>query len=322
MPSTLNVTNKSHAFLLTTSKDGSPTAMVVQTAPVNSSSSNPVNCETSTVSVSSGNNITTTATVFAVSKPITTMSTQQQQQQILTQVVSNPNLLPAGVVLNVNPSRPMGTTNQMSTAPTAQVQRTLAPRVVFGPAPVRIAPQMVGGRQGTPGVQIGQQTITLPPNLRGTLLVKTENGQLQLVNVAHSLPQTSTNSTLPAGQQNVGAAGTAIRPQMTVTLPATAIQRPVGVTQPLTIQTSTANAQAASTPSQMSPNTAKKKCKNFLSTLIRLASDQPDHVATNVKNLIQGLIDGGIQPEDFTNQLQRELNSSPQPCLVPFLKVT
>jgi len=28
-----------------------------------------------------------------------------------------------------------------------------------------------------------------------------------------------------------------------------------------------------------------------------------------------------IQPEDFTNQLQRELNSSPQPCLVPFLKV-
>ena len=97
-------------------------------------------------------------------------------------------------------------------------------------------------------------------------------------------------------------------------------------TQPLTIQTSgsvsggSSSNSGSSTPSQMSPNTAKKKCKNFLSTLIRLASDQPEQVATNVKNLIQGLIDGIIQPEDFTVQLQRELNSSPQPCLIPFLK--
>ena len=60
---------------------------------------------------------------------------------------------------------------------------------------------------------------------------------------------------------------------------------------PLTVQTSSANSQAASSaPSQMSPSTAKKKCKNFLSTLIRLASDQPDQVANNVKTLIQGLI--------------------------------
>ncbi|RWS16950.1 Transcription initiation factor TFIID subunit 4-like protein [Dinothrombium tinctorium] len=341
--SSVSVTNKPHALLLTTTKDGPTTAMVVQTMSGNSTTA--VNCETSTASVSNTN--ATTAAVFAVSKPITTVSTQQQpqQQQILTQVVSNPNLLPAGVVLNVNPSRPVGTTNAMSNAPTAPgVQRTLAPRVVFGGAPVRIAPQMVaGGRPGAPGVQIGQQTITLP-NLRGTILVKTENGQFQLVNVAHSLPQTSTTSTIPAGtttyrlqvpvtsattgQQNVATAGTPMRSQqMTVTLPASvasAIQRPMNVTQPLTIQTTTANTRSAATPSQMSPNTAKEKCKNFLSTLIKLASDQPEpiamNVATNVKNLIQGLIDGRIQPEEFTNQLQRELNSSPQPCLVPFLK--
>lgn len=60
---------------------------------------------------------------------------------------------------------------------------------------------------------------------------------------------------------------------------------------PLSIQTSSANAQAASAaPSQMSPSTAKKKCKNFLSTLIRLASDQPEQVANNVRMLIQGLV--------------------------------
>ena len=36
--------------------------------------------------------------------------------------------------------------------------------------------------------------------------------------------------------------------------------------------------------------------------------------------LFQGLIDGRVEPEMFTSRLQGELNSSPQPCLVPFLK--
>ena len=86
------------------------------------------------------------------------------------------------------------------------------------------------------------------------------------------------------------------------------------------------------------------KCRNFLATLLRLASDQPDTVAKNVRELIQvkgaesrvggidgsyyyyqllpcqGLIENRIEPEVFTTRLQRELNSSPQPCLVPFLR--
>ena len=32
------------------------------------------------------------------------------------------------------------------------------------------------------------------------------------------------------------------------------------------------------------------------------------------------MIENRIEPEVFTTRLQRELNSSPQPCLVPFLK--
>lgn len=71
----------------------------------------------------------------------------------------------------------------------------------------------------------------------------------------------------------------------------------------------------------MTPDTAKVKCKNFLSTLLRLASEQPESVATNVQMLIQGLVDAKVEPEEFTTKLQRELNSSPQPCLIPFLKV-
>ena len=72
---------------------------------------------------------------------------------------------------------------------------------------------------------------------------------------------------------------------------------------------------------QMNPDTAKVKCKNFLSTLLRLANDQPDSVASNVRMLIQDLVDAKVEPEEFTTKLQRELNSSPQPCLIPFLKV-
>ena len=72
----------------------------------------------------------------------------------------------------------------------------------------------------------------------------------------------------------------------------------------------------------MAPDTAKQKCRNFLATLLRLAKDQPDSVARNVRTLIQSLIDGRTEPETFTSRLQQELNSSPQPCLVPFLKVS
>ncbi|XP_075884811.1 transcription initiation factor TFIID subunit 4-like [Nelusetta ayraudi] len=65
-----------------------------------------------------------------------------------------------------------------------------------------------------------------------------------------------------------------------------------------------------------------KKCKNFLSTLIKLASHNspsPD-TSKNVKALVQDLLDAKIEPEEFTTRLQAELKSSPQPYLIPFLK--
>ncbi len=148
----------------------------------------------------------------------------------------------------------------------------------------------------------------------GTIFVKTENGQVHMVNVApQHLTQSSNAATPPPTTYRLQVPATATA-QTTVrnignqhiVLPvsmANALQNKsaqqspsVQVSQPLTIQTTAANAQAATTPSQMSPNTAKKKCKNFLSTLIRLASDQPDQVANNVKNLIQGLIVSHFNP--------------------------
>ncbi|XP_046905981.1 transcription initiation factor TFIID subunit 4B [Hypomesus transpacificus] len=65
-----------------------------------------------------------------------------------------------------------------------------------------------------------------------------------------------------------------------------------------------------------------KKCKNFLVTLIKLASSgtQSPDMAKNVRELVRSLLDGSIEPEEFTDRLYRELKSSPQPYLVPFLK--
>ncbi|KAL7985634.1 hypothetical protein Chor_004204, partial [Crotalus horridus] len=82
--------------------------------------------------------------------------------------------------------------------------------------------------------------------------------------------------------------------------------------------------QGATTTSTAATETMEnvKKCKNFLSTLIKLASSgkQSTETAANVKELVQNLLDGKIEAEDFTSRLYRELNSSPQPYLVPFLK--
>uniref|UniRef100_A0A803V7I3 TATA-box binding protein associated factor 4b n=1 Tax=Ficedula albicollis TaxID=59894 RepID=A0A803V7I3_FICAL len=65
-----------------------------------------------------------------------------------------------------------------------------------------------------------------------------------------------------------------------------------------------------------------KKCKNFLATLIKLASSGPQapEMGQNVKSLVQNLLEAKIEPEEFTKKLYIELKSSPQPYLVPFLK--
>ncbi|KAJ7421525.1 transcription initiation factor TFIID subunit 4-like protein [Willisornis vidua] len=75
-----------------------------------------------------------------------------------------------------------------------------------------------------------------------------------------------------------------------------------------------------STAQEMQENV--KKCKNFLATLIKLASHNSPSPETsrNVKALVQDLLDAKIDPEEFTGRLQTELKSSPQPYLVPFLK--
>ena len=188
-----------------------------------------------------------------------------------------------------------------------------------GAALQRVVINQPGMRPGQPGSQITVPLSTLqslqagqgiPTGTPGHLLVKTESGQYQILRV---------------GQQNTVRAAA---PQVRLPTQPVAIARPPAPAQPApsTNSNTAANTNTASPASgggmgqQMTPDTAKIKCRNFLATLLRLASDQPDAVAKNVRELIQGLIESRIEPEIFTTKLQKELNSSPQPCLVPFLK--
>ncbi|XP_022107525.1 transcription initiation factor TFIID subunit 4-like [Acanthaster planci] len=109
----------------------------------------------------------------------------------------------------------------------------------------------------------------------------------------------------------------------TVAVTVSGVQRAVcvggtpGVGQPVVV-----GAQPQPIPMSQSAMENVKKCRNFLTTLIKLASNgnQPAETVKNVKELVQNLIDGKTEPEEFTLKLQKELKSSPQPYLIPFLK--
>ena len=176
----------------------------------------------------------------------------------------------------------------------------------------------------------------IPTGQAGHLLVKTETGQYQIVKVGPSAgaPTAAVVSTAAmstsVSSPNIVRTPVARISAPTVLAPSNSVQaRP---SPPACRPTSIPSGSAAGSPApkpggaggmgrgQMTPDTAKMKCKNFLVTLQRLAEEQPPAVAENVRSLIQGLIDGRIVPETFAAKLQRELDSSPQPCLVPFLK--
>ncbi|XP_043189286.1 transcription initiation factor TFIID subunit 4-like [Amphibalanus amphitrite] len=264
-------------------------------------------------------------------------------------VATNPSVASGVQILNVSQTR--------TQTPGVQGQKTLAPRVLLSPQVVNRAAQ--------PGQPITLQTLqSLQGSGSGHLLVKTENGQLKLIQLPVQGANTSTavcfvgtaTTSTPnmyksvavssaAGGGGVSAAApqqrpapaprhphaphghqlptiykspvqAAATPRSATAVAVTAAASPAPAAAPAqTAAQSTAQPQGA-----MAPDTAKQKCRNFLATLLRLAKDQPDSVARNVRMLIQSLIDGRTEPETFTTRLQQELNSSPQPCLVPFLK--
>uniref|UniRef100_A0A670I3F2 TATA-box binding protein associated factor 4 n=1 Tax=Podarcis muralis TaxID=64176 RepID=A0A670I3F2_PODMU len=242
------------------------------------------------------------------------------------------------------------------TATTSGIRATLTPTVLAPrlPQPPQ-NPTNIQNFQLPPG-------MVLVRSENGQLLMIPQQALAQMQAHAQSQPQTTMTprpatptSASPVQISTVQAPGTPIIARQvapttiikqvsqaqTTVQPTTTLQRPP-VVQPqivlgnpaqttalgtaTAVQTGTSQraVQAAAIASAAATETMEnvKKCKNFLSTLIKLASSgkQSSETAANVKELVQHLLDGKIEAEDFTSRLYRELNSSPQPYLVPFLK--
>ncbi|XP_011607867.1 transcription initiation factor TFIID subunit 4-like isoform X6 [Takifugu rubripes] len=225
-------------------------------------------------------------------------------------------------------------------SPTATVATTAPGQ----PRPGLTAPQRIVAPQLIVRPTQQQTTIQLPPGFTippGMVLVRTELGQLVMV-PQHALaqvqaqaqtqaqnnmsprpatPTTGTSFRVAAPQAPLAPAVAVMAPQQTpvVMTPQALSQAPSQPVQPP--QSGIAATSSAPVVSQeMQENV--KKCKNFLATLIKLASHNSPSPETskNVKGLVQDLLDAKIEPEEFTSRLQAELKSSPQPYLVPFLK--
>uniref|UniRef100_A0A8C7FT48 TATA-box binding protein associated factor 4 n=1 Tax=Oncorhynchus kisutch TaxID=8019 RepID=A0A8C7FT48_ONCKI len=221
-----------------------------------------------------------------------------------------------------------------------------------------IAPQVFSPRLPQPQQNASNiQNIQLPP---GMVLVRSESGQLLMIHQqtlaqmqsqsqSAMTPRAATpTSTPPVQITSVQAPGTPmmsrqVTPTTTITKQGSTTQTTVQATttlqRPPVLQQNTimlGGAAATSGQAPVQPCSAAvtqragtpgtpgnvKKCKNFLSTLIKLASSgkQSSETTANVKELVKSLLESKIEAEDFTSRLYRELNSSPQPYLVPFLK--
>ncbi|XP_078469923.1 uncharacterized protein LOC144732322 [Lampetra planeri] len=262
---------------------------------------------------------------------------QQQQQQQQQQTATVPTLAPSGAgmmpmagghsgVVRVSVPPPPSPGPALSPArPGLALQQRLLPPQIIAPRPQTI--------QLPPG-------FTLPP---GTVMVRAgEQGQLFLIQQsvlaqaggaaphAAPVPPSPTVATV-AHAPSPPAASPTSQPQQGVRLAAlqiASVTPPVGGAPTLAAATPAPPAGPALPASQpplvFTPEVMEnvKKCKNFLSTLIKLASSgqQSPETTRNVKELVQNLLDAKMEPEEFTSRLQKELKSSPQPYLVPFLK--
>ncbi|XP_019896158.1 transcription initiation factor TFIID subunit 4 isoform X3 [Esox lucius] len=207
------------------------------------------------------------------------------------------------------PGAPMMATSVQQQRPglVASPTRTVAPQLAVRPPP--------------------QTTIQLPPGFTippGMVLVRTDTGQLVMV------PQQVLAQAQAKTQQGQAAVSN-ISPRPTIPTAGATIRVGPPSQAPGTAQAvrlaSPVQARMVQSPSPTGPAIQEmqenvKKCKNFLATLIKLASHNspsPD-TSRNVKALVQDLLDAKIEPEEFTTRLQAELKSSPQPYLIPFLK--
>ncbi|KAF7664958.1 hypothetical protein LDENG_00159430 [Lucifuga dentata] len=179
----------------------------------------------------------------------------------------------------------------------------------------------ISPRPATPTATAAIRVSTASPAPVTTQTVRLASpGQTRMV----QSPSPSTTTVQKAITMAPGGAAASVKmaaPQKTptvITAGGQALTKPASM--PSTSTTPVPGARVTVVSQEMQENV--KKCKNFLATLIKLASHNSPSPETskNVKALVQDLLDAKIEPEEFTSRLQAELKSSPQPYLIPFLK--
>uniref|UniRef100_A0A672J654 TATA-box binding protein associated factor 4 n=1 Tax=Salarias fasciatus TaxID=181472 RepID=A0A672J654_SALFA len=195
-----------------------------------------------------------------------------------------------------------------------------------------LAPRVAQPQQNARNIQ----NIQLPP---GMVLVRSESGQLLMIH-QQTLAQMQAQSQSQSAMTPRPAAPASTPPVQITSLQApgaSLLARPATPTTIIkqaspvqTTVTATTTLQRPPVLQVTTPYTTMlcetlenvKKCRNFLSTLIKLASSgkQSSETKANVKELVKSLLEAKIEPEEFTSRLYQELKSSPQPYLVPFLK--
>uniref|UniRef100_A0A8C0VBA4 Transcription initiation factor TFIID subunit 4-like n=1 Tax=Cyanistes caeruleus TaxID=156563 RepID=A0A8C0VBA4_CYACU len=234
--------------------------------------------------------------------PQQALAQAQMQAQVQTQGQGPANMSPRLSVPTTGPVFRLSTAQQPASVGTSGVRLGLPVQAKVVPstaAPASAAATLPGGAVlAHPTVSVA---TTSAQNLFKTTVATGSSGSQQ--------------AAVLSGGQSQGSAQPQGQPRLPLP-PHTAAQVPA---QPLVIPSSPVPGTTV-VSQEMQENV--KKCKNFLATLIKLASHNSPSPETsrNVKALVQDLLDAKIDPEEFTGRLQTELKSSPQPYLVPFLK--
>lgn len=267
----------------------------------------PTVCVNMRTSVPSTITSTPPAGIRAIAPQVLAPRLTQPQQN--TQNIQNIQL-PPGMVLVRSESGQLLMIHQQTLAQMqaqSQSQSAMTPRPA---APTSTPPVQITSLQA-PGTSLLSRPVT------PTTIIK------QSSPVHTTVTATTTLQRPPVLQNTIMLGGSATAPGQPLGTPGTA--QPGSAASAVTQRLGSLAATGTPvTPTAISAETLEnvKKCRNFLSTLIKLASSgkQSSETTANVKELVKNLLEAKIEPEDFTSRLYKELNSSPQPYLVPFLK--
>nr|XP_020448933.1 transcription initiation factor TFIID subunit 4-like [Monopterus albus] len=188
-----------------------------------------------------------------------------------------------------------------------------------------------------PQTSPGQPSVHNMQLLPGMVLMRSEGGQLLMIPQqalaqmqaqaqGSMAPRTATPTSVAPGQTP---GNTIINRQVATS---TIIRQgcPVPTTLPLTttlhrppiLQSSVGAAVPGMAPRTVSQTAGPTVTSITLSKVCCPVPKRSDRTGSTVRELVKELLEGKLEAEEFTSRLYKELSSSPQPYLVPFLKRT